>query len=139
MRILACDDEDHVGETLRAALSDHEVEFTTLATSCLESWTQLRPDVVILDRVMPGTGGMEVARRLRGEGFGGPIYLFSAFTGADIAEDARSLGVIPVPKTDVVSLVNQIEKDATKPSAEPGGVTREAAGKLASVLATAPE
>ncbi len=87
MKILACDDEDHVGEMLRAALAGHEVEFTTLATTCLESWKRLRPDVVVLDRVMPGTGGMDVARRMRAEGFLGPIYLFSAFTSADIATE----------------------------------------------------
>ena len=109
MKVLACDDEAHVGATLRAALPSDEVEFTTLATQCLASWRTLAPDVVILDRVMPGMGGMEVAARMRAEGYDGPILLFSAFTGPDLVSDAERLSVVPVPKTDIEGLVDLID------------------------------
>lgn len=110
MKLLACDDDASVGQMLRATLEPDgwEVEFTTLGTECIARMASLSPDVVVLDRVMPGLGGMEVAQRLRSGGYRGPILLFSAFTGPDLENDARALNVIPVPKENVELLLDQL-------------------------------
>ena len=112
MKVLACDDDASVGQMLRATLEPDgwEVEFTTLGTECLALLTTVSPDVVVLDRVMPGLGGMEVAQRMRSEGYRGPILLFSAFTGPDLENDARALNVVPVPKENVELLLSELEQ-----------------------------
>jgi CheY-like chemotaxis protein len=112
LKVLACDDDASVGQMLRAALEPDGwvVEFTTLGTECIALLPAAAPDVVILDRVMPGLGGMEVAQRIRADGYRGPILLFSAFIGPDLETDARALKVIPVPKADVEGLMGRLEK-----------------------------
>lgn len=112
MKVLACDDDASVGQMLRATLEPDgwEVEFTTLGTECVSLMETVNPDVVVLDRVMPGLGGMEVAQRLRTDGYRGPILLFSAFTGPDLEHDARALNVVPVPKENVEQLLDQLEQ-----------------------------
>ena len=112
MKLLACDDDASVGQMLRATLEPDgwEVEFTTLGTECIALMTRVEPDVVVLDRVMPGLGGMEVAQRVRADGYRGPILLFSAFTGPDLENDARALNVVPVPKDNVEDLLRRLEE-----------------------------
>ena len=112
MKVLACDDDASVGQMLRATLEPDgwEVEFTTLGTECIALMGTVNPDVVVLDRVMPGLGGMEVAQRLRSDGYRGTILLFSAFTGPDLENDARALNVVPVPKENVQLLLDQLHQ-----------------------------
>jgi len=107
MKLLACDDDPSVGQMLTATLATEgwDVSFTTLGTECIALMDSAAPDVVVLDRVMPGLGGMEVAQRIRSDGYRGPILLFSAFTGPDLENDAKALHVVPVPKLDVEALV----------------------------------
>lgn len=107
MKLLACDDDPSVGQMLKATLETDgwDVSFTTLGSECIGLIDSVSPDVVVLDRVMPGLGGMEVAQRIRSDGYRGPILLFSAFTGPDLENDARALDVVPVPKMDVEELL----------------------------------
>ena len=91
--------------TATLATEGWDVSFTTLGTECIALMDSIAPDVVVLDRVMPGLGGMEVAQRIRSDGYRGPILLFSAFTGPDLENDAKALHVVPVPKLDVEALV----------------------------------
>jgi len=107
MKLLACDDDPSVGQMLTATLETEgwDVSFTTLGTECIALMDSVSPDVVVLDRVMPGQGGMEVAQRIRSDGYRGPILLFSAFTGPDLENDAKALDVVPVPKVDVEGLL----------------------------------
>lgn len=111
MKLLACDDDASVGQMLRAALEPDgwEVSFTTAGSECITMVESVAPDVVILDRVMPGVGGMEVAARIRTDGYRGPILLFSAFTGPDLENDAKALDVTPIPKENVDELMRQLD------------------------------
>jgi len=111
MKLLACDDDPSVGQMLQATLEAEswDVSFTTLGSECIALMDSVSPDVVVLDRVMPGLGGMEVAQRIRSDGYRGPILLFSAFTGPDLENDARALNVVPVPKVDVEGLLRILE------------------------------
>lgn len=110
-KLLTCDDDPAVGAVLRAALgpAGWEVVFTTAASQCPELVATHRPHAVVLDRVMPGLGGLEVARRLRRQGYQGPIFLFSAFSGPDLETQVRDLGVVPVPKDDIDQLLARLE------------------------------
>lgn len=68
-RVLIVDDvPDHLAP-LRDALdeSGYTVLLATSGAAALESATRLAPDVIVLDAVMPGLDGFEVARRLKAD------------------------------------------------------------------------
>jgi two-component system KDP operon response regulator KdpE len=66
--VLVVDDESHVLLSLDAALTSHGFRVKTAPNGslALQLASQSRPDVVVLDLVMPGLDGVEVTRRLRG-------------------------------------------------------------------------
>jgi len=80
-RILVVDDEPWVVETVRKYLE--QAHFEVLAaydgTSALAQFTAHRPDLVILDWMLPGLDGISVATRIRQES-GVPIIMLTART-----------------------------------------------------------
>ena len=67
-RILIVDDEPDVTQMLDRLLSQHGFETYTVnnALKAVEKAASVRPDLVILDFIMPDLPGSEVARMLRG-------------------------------------------------------------------------
>ena len=83
MKILVVDDERAVRDSLRRALEleGYEIELAADgndALSRLES--NVEPDAVILDVLMPGVDGLEVCRRLRSSGKKLPVLMLTART-----------------------------------------------------------
>jgi len=81
MRIMVVDDERAVRESLRRALEleGYEIELAESggdALQALEGGAQ--PDALVLDVLMPGVDGLEVCKRLRGEGSQLPILMLTA-------------------------------------------------------------
>lgn len=68
-RILIVDDEAAIRDMLRVALemADYECIEASNAQEALELTVDERPDLVLLDWMMPGTSGIELARRLKRE------------------------------------------------------------------------
>lgn len=82
------------------------------------------PDVVVLDHMMPGMTGPEVAQRLRAEGYDGPVVLFSADLSGDTSSERRGLRVVPVDEVDHTTLFRVTEAAATGRAApEPRGTS----------------
>jgi DNA-binding NtrC family response regulator len=52
----------------------------------------LKPDVVILDLIMPGTPGLEVLQTLRAQGFAAPVVVLTATGGVDTVVQAMQAG-----------------------------------------------
>ena len=53
----------------------------------VEQALRLRPDIILLDILMPGTGGIEVARRLKQDGTGIKVLVLTSSTSAcDLAQ-----------------------------------------------------
>jgi len=81
-RILVVEDEQHIAEGLRFNLEaeGHEVETVADGTRAAERLVRQGPplDLVILDLMLPGMGGFEVARRARAAGNYVPILILSA-------------------------------------------------------------
>jgi CheY-like chemotaxis protein len=66
-------------------------------------------DAVVLDHRMPGVSGLEVARRLREDGFAHPIVILSAYLDPRIENEAEALGVRTLAKADVRELAAMID------------------------------
>jgi CheY-like chemotaxis protein len=114
--ILICDDEPHLRELMRVSL-DHDYEFAEAADTAeaLELADRLRPDLVLLDVMMPGGSGLAVIERLRSrpELATVPVVVVSAFvTDGDrrAARDAGADGFIgkPFDTDELASVVQEL-------------------------------
>lgn len=93
-RLLVVEDEPTLRELLSASLelSGFQVITAESGTQALKAVRAQRPDLIVLDVMLPDFNGFEVARRLRerpvGQGTGHPPILF--LTARDAAEDRIS-------------------------------------------------
>ena len=80
MRILVVDDDRAVRESLRRSLAfnGYQVELAADGYEALDAVARQRPDAMVLDVMMPRLDGLEVCRRLRGNGDGLPIIVLTA-------------------------------------------------------------
>ena len=81
-RILVVDDDPMVATTVQRVLrpEGYEVEVALGGAQALEQARAQRPDLVVLDLMMPGMDGLEVCRQLRTEG-SLPILMLTARSG----------------------------------------------------------
>jgi two-component system response regulator MprA len=98
MRLLVVDDDPRVRETLRRSLEFEGYEVDTAADGA-EALLQVsaaegRPDLTILDLMMPNVDGLETCRRLRASGDRMPVLMLTArdalgdrVTGLDAGAD----------------------------------------------------
>ncbi|MBI3223016.1 MAG: response regulator [Nitrosomonadales bacterium] len=83
MKILVVDDDELMRDWVGAVLADMGYEVITAAdgraaVSCFE---QQSPNLILLDQVMPGMNGFEVARAIRAKNSWVPIIFVSAYSG----------------------------------------------------------
>src|SRR5215468_2286760 len=92
-RVLVVDDEPNIRELVQVALKFHGCAVSTAAsgTEAIRQAENLRPDLIVLDVVMPDLDGFEVCRRLRAMGNEVPvIFLTARDTSSDTVTGLRS-------------------------------------------------
>lgn len=79
-RILVVEDEKHIAEGIRLnlALLGYDVRIATDGVSALEQWKVWRPDLIVLDIMLPGIDGFSVLQSIRLEDDKLPILILSA-------------------------------------------------------------
>src|ERR1700726_3844444 len=91
--ILIVDDEPAARYGLRRALeSKYRVAEADSAEAAREALTRERPDLVLLDVVLPGQSGIEFLRWMREHGSEIPVLIVSALDTAKTAVEALQLG-----------------------------------------------
>jgi CheY-like chemotaxis protein len=114
--ILICDDEPHLRELMRVSL-DRDYAFAEAADAgeALAVADRVRPDLVLLDVMMPGGSGLSVIERLRSrpELADVPVVVVSAFVSESdrrAAHDAGADGFIgkPFDPDDLASIVQEL-------------------------------
>jgi CheY-like chemotaxis protein len=89
-----------VGDVLRRA--DLEVVEAGDAESTLAGWRTHRPDVIVLDHLMPPVTGLHIAEEILSEDPHQLIFLFTAMDEAEVRDHAEQLGIALCLKKDRV-------------------------------------
>jgi two-component system OmpR family response regulator len=80
IRAMVVDDEASLSDLLTMALRYEGWEIATagLGHRAVSLAREFRPDVIVLDVMLPDIDGLEVLRRLRADGFAGPVLFLTA-------------------------------------------------------------
>lgn len=78
-RILVVDDDTALAEMIGIVLQTEgfHVDFCADGAAAVELWRKLRPDLVLLDLMLPGVDGIEICTQIRAEA-GVPIIMLTA-------------------------------------------------------------
>ncbi len=114
-RILIVDDEPIVRDSLAEIISadGYEVFSAYSAEKALELIENKRMDIVLLDMVLPGMGGLDLLRLLKGRNFQGEIILITAYSTVESAVSALKIGaydylIKPCNNEEVKLLIKRI-------------------------------
>jgi CheY-like chemotaxis protein len=67
-KVLICDDEPLLRQLMRVALlGDYEFEEAATVEEAIERAASFRPDVALIDVMMPGGSGLEIIRHLKSD------------------------------------------------------------------------
>lgn len=94
--ILVVDDSPFVYHQLKDMVEDSDYEVIGSAKSGeegLEQFRQLKPDIVILDIIMPGIDGLETARILIEENAEVKIVMLSSLFDANLLTEVKKMGL----------------------------------------------
>ena len=93
-KILVVDDEPDFLEiiTTRLTANDYEVVTASNGDEALDRIKTAKPDVVLLDILMPGMNGLEVLRKIRKMDSKLPVYMVTAFSTDERFKMANKLG-----------------------------------------------
>jgi two-component system OmpR family response regulator len=93
-RLLVVDDEPNIVDLLATTLrfAGFEVATATNGSEALRVASSFRPDLLVLDVMMPGIDGFSVARRLRQDGVAAPVLFLTAKDGTDDKVTGLTLG-----------------------------------------------
>ncbi|MEU7218994.1 response regulator transcription factor [Nocardia iowensis] len=93
-RVLVVDDEPMILELLRTSLRYQGFEVATALSGNegLDMTRRFRPDVLIVDVMMPGMDGFGLLRRLRAGGFDAPVLFLTARDQVEAKLTGLSLG-----------------------------------------------
>jgi two-component system, OmpR family, response regulator MtrA len=94
--ILVVDDDELLGEAVRAALEaeGHAVGLVTDGQAALDAIQRKRPDLIVLDNMMPGVPGEEVLRQIRASDgvYRTPVLMLTARRKEDDVQIAMRAG-----------------------------------------------
>jgi two-component system, OmpR family, response regulator len=126
-RLLLVDDEDNLRSMLQAALRHMGFDVHPVATGreALDAVHTVRPDLIVLDVMLPDLDGFEVCRRLRNDRVHAPIVFLTAKDASEDAVRGLTLGgddyvVKPFSLEELVARINAVLRRVG--AARPGAV-----------------
>jgi DNA-binding response OmpR family regulator len=115
-KILVCEDDEELAELLQILLEagGYEVTLAADGTRCLEAFSRVRPDMLILDLDIPHKNGYQVLEQLREQGRTRDACIFVMSTEertSDILRCQRLGAAAYITKPfDVTVLLAEIDK-----------------------------
>lgn len=113
IRILVVDDNPAVRRYLRSVLEQHGgwqvCDEARNGQEAVERFSQVRPDVVVLDFQMPGMNGLDAARIISQLSPDTPILMVTLYLSKQLSEEARKVGIRGAcTKTDIGRVVDAV-------------------------------
>jgi two-component system chemotaxis response regulator CheY len=116
-RILIVDDASFMRMMLRNILSSHGYQIVGEAENgfkALEAYPQLKPDIVLIDLIMPEMGGIEAVKRIVALDAHAKIIICSAMGQQALVVEAMQAGardfiIKPFQPTSVIEAVQKLE------------------------------
>jgi DNA-binding response OmpR family regulator len=94
-RILVIEDDEHIAEGLKLNLSlqGYSVRIAVNGFAGLQDWKEWRPNLIVLDIMLPGINGLSVLQNIRLEDEQLPILILSAKSASEDKVKGLSYGV----------------------------------------------
>lgn len=141
--VLVVDDHDLLREGVSSCLSafaDLEViGESSSGEDGLAAATQLQPDVVVIDLIMPGIGGVEAIRRMRAASASVGLLALSTFASGDLIREAIGAGASGylVKSVDTEGLAQAVRDVAAGRGSFSSDVTRVLAAPTSEAIGVA--
>ena len=126
-RILVVDDEPSITDAVVTALTyeGFDVRSESTGRGALAAATAFRPDLIVLDVMLPDLDGLEVTRRLRADGLRTPVLFLTARDATEDKVSGLTVGgddyvTKPFSLAEVVARVQAVLRRTS-----PGGVPAE--------------
>ncbi|HOV86268.1 MAG TPA: response regulator [Syntrophobacteraceae bacterium] len=112
IRLLLVDDEEDFSRTVaeRLTLRGMNVRIASSGEDALQRMEESPPDVVVLDVVMPGMGGLEILRWIKNRHPSIQVILLSGFASSQDARKGMTMGAFDylLKPVDLEELVRKI-------------------------------
>ena len=94
-RILVIEDDHHIAEglNLNLSLQGYDVGIALNGVTGIQMWQEWRPDLIVLDIMLPGIDGLSILRNIRLEDEKIPILILSAKVETDYKVKGLAYGV----------------------------------------------
>ena len=128
-KVLVVDDEENIRELLSVSLKfqGYEVETAADGPRALDAVRTFKPDVLVLDVMMPGMDGFGLLRRLRADGVDAPALFLSARDSVEDKVNGLTIGgddyvTKPFSLEEVVARIRAVLR-RTRPMEDEGNST----------------
>ncbi len=115
-RVLIVDDEEELVTTYaeRLQLRGIQVQTATDGETALKIIEEDPPQVVVLDVMMPGIGGIEILQRMNEQNIKIPVILLTGYGSAEKGAEGMKLGAFDylMKPCDLNILINKIQEAA---------------------------
>lgn len=113
-KILITDDSTFMCDMLKDIIVEagHEVVMASTGVELLETYTEIKPDVVMLDIIMPGINGLETLEQLLKKHPEAKVVMCSATLGQEkIVKQALDIGAVtciakPFSAVEIIGAIN---------------------------------
>ncbi len=92
--ILVVDDSEMFYRLLKNAIKNAKVEWAQNGEEAIKKYLQIKPELVLLDLILPDLSGIEVIEKIKEEDKDARVVVLSGIDNYNVAEDAKRAGAV---------------------------------------------